>query len=78
MNNGIIASHPFANLLEPAAPYFGFKWNAEDASGLNSETWYKEWLDTNNDEILEKILRYNLDDVIAMEVIDKKLKEVVN
>jgi len=64
--------------IKEVAPYFGFNWNAKDAGGLNSETWYREWLDTQNNEILEKILRYNLDDVIAMEMIDKKLKEVVN
>ena len=41
---------------------------------MNSEAWYREWLKTGNKEVLERILRYNLDDVLAMEVIDTKLR----
>ena len=60
--------------IKEVAPLFGFNWNAEDAGGLNSEAWYREWL-TNGDEAkLEKILQYNLDDVRAMEVVDRALK----
>jgi predicted RecB family nuclease len=57
------------------APYFGFHWHAEDAGGLNSEAWYKEWLGTGDGAILDKILRYNLDDVVAMEEIDRALRK---
>ena len=62
--------------IKSVAPYFGFHWDAEDAGGLNSEAWYKEWLETRNEAILEKILRYNLDDVRAMEEIDRALRKV--
>lgn len=62
--------------IKSVAPYFGFHWNAEDAGGLNSEAWYKEWLETGGESTLEKILRYNLDDVVAMEKIDLALRKV--
>lgn len=60
--------------IKEVAPIFGFRWRAEDAGGLNSEAWYREWLDSGDQVILDKILAYNLDDVIAMEVIDLGLK----
>ena len=62
--------------IKEVAPVFGFHWDAEDAGGLNSESWYREWLATNDENILRKILRYNLDDVVAMEVIDRSLKTI--
>jgi predicted RecB family nuclease len=63
--------------IKNVAPVFGFSWSDDDAGGLNSEAWFEEWLRTHNEEILDKILRYNLDDILAMEVIDSKLKEMV-
>jgi uncharacterized protein len=61
--------------IKSVAPYFGFHWHAEDAGGLNSEAWYKDWLETRDQSILDKILRYNLDDVVAMEEIDRALRK---
>ena len=61
--------------IKSVAPYFGFHWDAEDAGGLNSEAWYKEWMETGDESIREKILRYNLDDVLAMEEIDRALRK---
>jgi len=63
--------------IKNVAPVFGFSWSDDDAGGLNSEAWYEEWLSTQNKEILKKILRYNLDDILAMEIIDRKLKAMV-
>jgi len=63
--------------IKTVAPLFGFSWAAEDASGLNSEAWYQEWLETGKEGALKKILRYNLDDVLAMEIIDHKLRKFV-
>jgi predicted RecB family nuclease len=62
--------------IKHVAPVFGFNWSADDAGGLNSEAWYKEWLETGDEKILNKLLQYNLDDVLAMEVIDRELKKV--
>jgi len=62
--------------IKKVAPLFGFSWAAEDAGGLNSESWYGDWLETGDRATLKKILRYNLDDVVAMEVIHKALQKV--
>ena len=49
---------------------------AEDAGGLNCESWYRDWLETKDDNLYRKIIEYNLDDVRAMEVIDSALKKL--
>lgn len=59
--------------IKEVAPFFGFHWTTKDAGGLNSEMWYKEWLETQDEQLLQKIVRYNLDDVTAMEVIHLEL-----
>ena len=61
--------------IKVVAPVFGFQWTAEDAGGLNSELWYAEWLETGNTQLWEKLLRYNLDDVVAMERIYEALRD---
>jgi predicted RecB family nuclease len=66
----------FSYGIKHVAPVFGFSWSAHDAGGLNSEAWYKEWLETGDEAVFQKILRYNLDDVLAMEVIDRELRKV--
>jgi len=63
--------------IKAIAPLFGFGWQVDAASGLNSEAWYAEWLATGEERILQKILRYNLDDVSAMAVVDDGLRALV-
>ena len=60
--------------IKQVAPLFGFHWDASDAGGLNSEAWYGEWITKQDRALLKKILRYNLDDVVAMEVVDRALR----
>lgn len=59
--------------LKDLASYAGFHWRAEDASGANSVLWFEDWLRTKNHGLLQKIMEYNEDDVIAT----WKLKEWV-
>lgn len=73
---GHFALPVYSYSIKHVAPLFGFSWAADDAGGLNSEAWYKEWLETKDETIFQKILRYNLDDVLAMEVIDRELRKV--
>ena len=51
--------------LKDVARYLGFRWDSEDAGGAESVVWYNEYLKTKNTKILDKILRYNEDDVRA-------------
>lgn len=51
--------------LKDVAKYIGFRWQAENAGGAESVVWYNEWLAKNDPAIMEKIIKYNEDDVRA-------------
>lgn len=51
--------------LKDVARYIGFNWQAEDAGGAQSVVWYNQWKDTGDKAILQKIIDYNKDDVVA-------------
>jgi len=51
--------------LKDVAKYLGFKWEAEDAGGAESVVWYNDWLKTGDQKIMDKIVKYNEDDVRA-------------
>ena len=47
--------------------FLNFKWRHQKAGGSQSILWYKQWLETGKEEILEDIINYNEDDVRATE-----------
>ncbi len=51
--------------LKDVAKFLGFKWEAEDAGGAESVVWYNQWLKTGDQKIMDKIIKYNEDDVRA-------------
>jgi len=57
--------------LKDIAKFIGFQWEAEDAGGAESVVWYNDWLKTRHGgqagdrKIMDKILKYNEDDVRA-------------
>ena len=51
--------------LKDIASYIGFHWRADDASGANSVIWFEEWLSDKSPKLLQKIMEYNEDDVMA-------------
>jgi uncharacterized protein len=51
--------------LKDIASYIGFHWRADDASGANSVLWFEEWLSDKSPGLLQKIMEYNEDDVLA-------------
>ncbi len=51
--------------LKDIASYIGFHWRADDASGANSVLWFEEWLSDKSPKLLQKIMEYNEDDVLA-------------
>ena len=61
--------------LKDIANYIGFSWRAKDASGANSVMWFEEWLRTKKPKILQKIMEYNEDDVIATYKLQRWMRE---
>lgn len=51
--------------LKDIASYIGFHWRSDDASGANSVLWFEEWLRDKSPKLMQKIMEYNEDDVLA-------------
>jgi predicted RecB family nuclease len=54
--------------LKTIAPLCGFNWRDDDPGGLQSEIWYEEMLNGAN-EMMQRLLEYNEDDVAAQKAI---------
>lgn len=61
--------------LKDLAHFIGFNWRHPEASGLNSVLWYEEFLSTGDQGLLEDIVKYNEDDVLATERLIKWAKK---
>lgn len=55
--------------LKQIAPYCGFKWRQKDVTATESIAMYMAYTRTKDSELLDKILKYNEDDVIATRVV---------
>lgn len=51
--------------LKDLGVYVGYKWQAEDASGVQAVRWFEGWLKSHDEKLMKKILDYNKDDVKA-------------
>jgi uncharacterized protein len=51
--------------LKDVAGYIGYKWNDPEAGGAESVLWYNNWLETKDNNLFNKLLKYNEDDVRA-------------
>ncbi len=47
------------------SPFLSYKWRHENSGGAQSVFWYEDWLEKGDRAILEKIVDYNEDDVVA-------------
>ena len=61
--------------LKDVARYTGFQWQAEDAGGAESVVWYNQWMEKGDQKVLQKILDYNKDDVVATLVVKEWLEK---
>lgn len=54
--------------------FLGYKWRHKEASGAQSIFWYEKWLETGDKKVLQNIIDYNEDDVVATQVLHEWLK----
>ena len=64
--------------LKALATYLGFKWRDETPSGVLSIQWFNDYLESNDKDILKRILEYNEDDCKATMILKDKLVELSN
>jgi len=55
--------------IKTLASYLGFSWRDPDPSGASSVVWYHRWVESKDEEIRQRILKYNEDDCKAMRVL---------
>jgi uncharacterized protein len=60
--------------VKKIANYLGFKWRDENPSGAASIQWFNQYIDTGDEKWLDRILKYNEDDCLAM----MKIKDFFN
>ncbi|MDP3970493.1 MAG: TM0106 family RecB-like putative nuclease [bacterium] len=57
------------------SPFLNYKWRHPKAGGAQSIFWYEKWLETQDTKVLNDIISYNEDDVIATEYLHNWLLE---
>ncbi|MBI4117448.1 MAG: TM0106 family RecB-like putative nuclease [Parcubacteria group bacterium] len=61
--------------LKDVAGFIGYKWTDEGAGGGEAVIWYDQWLETGNKKFLNKLIKYNEDDVRATALIKEWLEK---
>lgn len=61
--------------LKDVAGFIGYKWDQVGAGGGEALTWYDQWQETGKKEFLNKLIKYNEDDVRATLLIREWLEK---
>jgi predicted RecB family nuclease len=64
--------------LKALAQYLDFRWRDETPSGALSIQWFNEYIKTQDEKILERILIYNEDDCKATMVLKDGIEKITN
>jgi uncharacterized protein len=59
--------------IKQVAPFLGFHWRQKDVGAYESMVLYWEWLEDQDPEKIQKVIRYNEDDCMAMIHVDRTL-----
>jgi predicted RecB family nuclease len=66
----------YSNGLKSIANYLGFQWTSPDASGIQSIVWRYSWERSKQDELRQKLINYNHEDCLALQLLTENLKEL--
>ncbi|MEK7659204.1 MAG: TM0106 family RecB-like putative nuclease [Patescibacteria group bacterium] len=61
--------------LKDVAGFIGYQWSEEGAGGGEAVAWYDQWLETGKKDFLEKLIKYNEDDVRATLMVKEWLEK---
>lgn len=68
----------YGNGLKEVAELLGFEWSDPHASGIQSIVWRKRWELFGNSEYKRKLLQYNIEDCLALQLIKDWLVSIAN
>lgn len=66
----------YSNDLKTISRYLGYQWESEIVSGLDAYIIRKKWENTRDKRFKNEIIKYNLQDCLALKVLVKFLKEL--
>lgn len=66
----------YSNELKEIARFLGFNWSSKNASGIQSIVWRKKWELNQNQKLKKKLLRYNLEDCLALFQVKQWLEHI--
>jgi predicted RecB family nuclease len=66
----------YSNDLKDVGKYLGVKWTEEDASGIQSMVWRRQWEVTKSDELKSKLIQYNIEDCLALKKVTESIKQL--
>src|SRR5262249_28701503 len=67
----------YSKRLKEIAGWLGFKWSEQEASGLQAIIWRQEWEQTRARLEKEKLVRYNVEDCAALELVTGAVGQIV-
>jgi predicted RecB family nuclease len=68
----------YSNDLKSAATFLGFRWSAENASGIQSIVWRSEWERSRSDALKRKLISYNQEDCQALRIVTDTLRSIAS
>jgi len=66
----------YSNSLKDVGRYLGCTWTHPDSSGQQSVVWRKRWEETRDPTLKDTLIRYNLEDCTALQVLTDFLRAV--
>lgn len=66
----------YSNDLKSVAGTLGFRWDSPNAGGLDSVVWRHEWETERAESMKRRLIRYNQDDVMALECVVDALYKI--
>lgn len=68
----------YSNDLKSIASYLNFSWSESNASGIKSLVWRNQWETTRDEKYKNKLLKYNHEDCLALQVVTEALSMICN
>ena len=65
----------YSNGLKDIAQYLGFRWSDSIGCSLNSVFWRHDWQLSKDPSLKRKLIRYNLEDCLALQTVTNALKK---
>ena len=66
----------YSNGLKSIASHLGFKWTDDTATGLHTIVWRHHWENTRDNGLKQKLITYNHEDCLALEVVATALEDI--